>query len=536
MPTRNVLVTVPNDFREPPRLRFRDAQWADARDFAEAVRRLGYNPVLVEEDLINPNDAYRAVSDAVRMHIPCAVVKRSYLWADPPNGHAATLATPIDVPLAASAYTAPLGAKLGEAPGEVFMLHTTCADRMCGRRSTRLIGPLSGDRSDQTMEDLRSFLAGDGVHVPTTSGSAVSEVLGNPSDIEVAAAGAILASLRGKVVAMTGGHCMGMLPNGIQPVWHCGTGTRGWGLNIPIISPDLYLWYTRVQDNYSKYIGLGGQYLDWLKAQGVRFCYGTDAYGNDLGDDERDYDDDTAAYQLAYYAAMVEICQEHGIDLLGIPAQLVMTESLFCGDLIKGVANSSQGPEGRSEPLFWLTEGDIDAALSHYVLYGATRHAPAFADVRCTIPDLGPDTWMMCNSGAACADIADGGFAGCYSVRQYKGYFAAGGGTFAFGNAKPCHVVGLRIAHDQDGPYGTVAIGRTVQSSDPAHYVDDRWPQLRVEVYAPAREAYHAWPTNHFHWAESVDPLVDARTMVEVLACVAGLDRVTLLYDGRQII
>jgi L-fucose isomerase-like protein len=191
-----------------------------------------------------------------------------------------------------------------------------------------------------------------------------------------------------------------------------------------------------------------------------------------------------------------------------------------------------------------MTEGDEDAGISHRVLHAITKKAPIFCDVRCPISELGEGVWMMNNSGAAAKDGALGGWEGCFSVRQYKGYFGAGGGTFAFLNPAPTKVIGLRTGVDQDGVYGTVAIGETVVSENPNHVVDGRWPQYKVRLNGTNREVYRKEPTNHYHFAASDNPIDDACVAIEVVRLAAGgspddpndkADRVQLIHDGRSI-
>ncbi|MCX6724206.1 MAG: hypothetical protein NT155_03505 [Candidatus Staskawiczbacteria bacterium] len=534
---KKVLIVIPNDFRGPPRERFKKAQWQDARDFAGKVESLGYQAVVLEEDLIEPRATYESVSSAIETHKPVAVVSRSYLWADPPIGHAIQLATPSDVFLGNSAYTAPVGAKLGEAPGEVFMLHDTCVARMTGRHQERLIGPLSGNGEEQLMSDLTEFLSNGRI----TSNVDFPNFKLPIQRSHTAMARTILAGMRGNVMATTGGHCMGMLPCHINVPYHCGQ--NGWGMNIPIISPDLFDWNKRFEAKRDHYMMLGFAYVQWLIAKGVKFLFQNDWDGNSLPADEQDYDLGVAAKQMGFYAAMLDIAAERKIKILGIPAQLIMTEGLFCGDLIKGVAMSSEGPEGRKHPLFWMTEGDMDGGISHFVLNAVTKEAPIFCDVRCPITELGQGVWMMCNFGAAGMDGA-GGWDKCYSVRQYKGYFGAGGGTFSFLNPKKSYVVGLRTGVDQQGIFGTVAIGETVQSTDYNHVVDGRWPQYKVHLFAQGgnREIYRKMVTNHKHFAASATPLGDACILAETVRLAAGgkpddptdkADRVSIIYDGR---
>lgn len=519
---KRVLVVVPNDFRVPPRERFRVAQWSDAHEYCAVIESLGCETHLIEEDLIEPHETYTKVAYAIKSLEPSCVIMRCYLWADPPNGIAVfNAAGQEDIPVAASAYSAPLGAPLGEAPGEVFMLHTTANARHFGLYPTRLYGPLKEDGSEKTIEQLRSFI--NGSHI----GSARYPIpcdRGHRDD-----ARKILNMFRGRIIAMTGGNSMGMLTCGINTQYHCGP--RGWGFNIPIIPPDLYEWDKRVNDNRARFIRNGSDYYDWLVAKGVRFLHATDWDGSPLEADERDYNKIAAVEQLAYYSALTEICDERKIYILGIPAQLQMTNNLFCGDLIKGVAMSSEGPEGRHVPLHWMTEGDMDQGISNAILYEITGNPAVFCDVRCRIPDLGPGAFMMCNSGAACADAAEKSWESIISVRQYKGYFEAGGGTFAFRNPS-CHpVIGLRTAVDHEGIYACVAIGETIRSDDPRHVVDGRWPQYKVDVYADEDQCYEYFPTNHFGWAKSDDPIHDARVAIDVIGSVGG--RCYTLYDGR---
>lgn len=536
-PKQRVLVVIPNDFRDEARARFALAQESDAVEFTKTIKNLGHTAFLLERDLVEPASTYTIVKKAIEEFRPTQVVERCYLWADPPIGQAIRLAVYPWLPLGVSAYIAPEGARLGEAPGEVFQLHTTCANRMTGRDSVRLFGPLTGDGSEQTMNDIREFLEKGKI----VSGTDFKDFPLPIGDKHTQRAIEILSSMEGKIVAMTGQPSMGMLPCNVNVPWHCGGGEKGkggWGLNIPIKSPDLYFWIARFQEQKERYLDIGRAYLRWLERKGVRFCYQCDFDGTPLSpEDIGAFTPETAAFQMALYAVMLEIAGEMNIDILGIPAQLVMTDHVVCGDLIKGIATSSEGPEGRSKPLRWETEGDIDGGISEEVLYQTTGHAPGFADIRCYIPWL--DAWMMCNSGQCCADLAEKGFASCYSVAQYAGYFrsAMRGGTFAFLNPKKCRVVGLRVAIDQQGIYGTVAIGETVQSDDPRAIVDGRWPQLKVKVYDDVRKTRFWWPTNHYHWAESKNPIEDACVLSEVVRLAAGGDasRVKLLYDGRSI-
>ncbi len=532
-----VLVVVPNDFRDEARARFAEAQWRDAELFAQKIRDLGHEAILVRVDLIEPTQAYTVVKKAIEEHKPTHIIMRCYLWADPPNGHAVILATPSDIPLGISGYIPPEGAPLGEAPGEVFVFHISCVARMTGRDHSRLWGPLDGPGSDQTMNDLGEFL---------THGKVVSDVDFPNYPLPITSghtktAKGILAKLRGKIVAMTGQPSMGMLPCTINTPWHCGAGSDGgWGLNIPIMSPDLYYWVSvRFKQEKKRFMQLGRLYVQWLQKQGVRFCFQYDFDGTPLSlEDRQAYTPEVAAYQMALYACMVEITEEMNISILGIPSQLVMTDFVTCGDLIKGVACSSQGPEGRTgKTRRWSTEGDIDGAISEEILEEVTKHNPIFCDVRCFIAWL--NAWMLCNSGQGCKDMALGGWMGCYSAPQYGGYFRAKrrGGTLAFANPRVGDVLGLRVAIDHQGPYGTIALGRNVQSDNPRAIVDGRWPQYKAEIFATEREARIKIPTNHIHFAITDNPIEDACIAFEIIRLAAGGDpsRVQVLYDGRKI-
>ena len=535
MPPKRVLIVIPNDFRDEARARFAKAQRADAQMFARVIRSLGHQARVLPMDLVEPESAYALVSKEIRKYRADAVIERCYLWADPPNGQAVTLAMPPDMPLGVSAYIAPLGKPLGEAPGEVFQLHTTCANRMVGRDSERLFGPLEGQGSDQTMQDLKEFLE---------NGRIVSDIEFTDFQLPIkknhtARARQILDSLRGKLVAMTGQPSMGMLPCNINIPWHCSAGTKGgWGMNIPIKSPDLAYILWKYGEDKAHYDKRGHEYVRLMKDKGFDFRYTRDWDNRPLPEEDiGGLTPEIAAFQMALYAVLLDIIREQKIAILGIPAQLVWTDHVVCGDLIKGVATSSWGPEGRNTPLRWETEGDIDGGISEYLLHKTTGNAPGFADVRCFIPQL--NAWMMCNSGQCCADLAEGGWKGCFSTPQYTGYFRSPrrGGTFAFRNPKACKVVGLRVAVDQEGVYGTVSIGQTVRSNDPRTVVDGRWPQLKIKVFDGVRKTRFYWPTNHYHWAESADPINDACILYETLRLSAGGDagRVRLLYDGRTI-
>jgi len=513
----------------------------DATAFALLVKHLGGQPKVLTQDLIDPRETYDIVREAIEEFKPTAVVSRGYLWADPPIGQAIRLATPQDVCLANSAYTAPEGAKLGEAPGEVFMLHDTCVARMTGRFQERLIGPFDGPGSDRFKTDVTEFLK---------NGRIVSDVDFPKFSLPItpehtAQAQQVLAGMNGEIIAMTGNHCMGMLPNHINVPYHCGSGPDGgWGFNIPIISPDLFEWHDLFLEREAHYMALGRAYVSWLIAKGVKFLWQKDWDGSHLAPEEQDYDFEVAAMQMAFYAVMLDICADRKISILGIPAQLIMTERLFCGDLIKGVAMSDEGPEGRNHPLHWVTEGDMDAGISHRVLREVTNGEPVFCDVRCPMPELGVGVWKDCNSGAAGMKAA-GGWENCYSVRQYKGYFGAGGGTFAFRNPARAKVVGLRTGIDHNGVFGTVSIAETVRTSQKRHVVDGRWPQYNVKRYVKSnREAYRKLVTNHEHWSDSNNPISDACIIHEVVRLAAGgnpsdpndkADRVEVLYDGREV-
>lgn len=524
-----VLIVMPADFRIEAMQRFGQAQLEDARQFAALVKLLGHEVELLEEPLVEPRSAYLAVRNAVERFQPTHVIERCYLWADPPNGHAVTLATPPDIPLGVSAYIAPeVGdAPLGEAPGEVFQLHTTCANTMTGRKSVRLFGPLTGPGSTLTENDLRDFLAFGELRTNVSFPDTILPI--QPEHI--VRAQLLLKVLRGRVMAMTGNHCMGMLPCHINVPYHCGA--NGWGLNIPIIPPDLFDWLRRFNERREHYLTLGRHYMQQMVARGFHFCFQRDENGRPLPPSERDYTPEVAAFQMALYAVMLDLTDELKIDLLGIPAQLLMTDHVVCGDLIKGVAMSNWGPEGRSSPLCWVTEGDMDAAISHWLLHDVTGYPPVFCDIRCYIPRL--DAWMMCNSGAAAAEAAEHGWESCFSVRQYGGYFRVkgGGGTFAFSNPKCCRVIGLRTAVDQDGIYATIALGETVRSNDPRDVVDGRWPQYKVKVFDDVRKCRLFWPTNHFHWVETDDPIGHARVLAEAVRLVGG--RVKLLGDPKRL-
>ncbi len=113
MAQKKVLITRPNDFRIEARIRFATAQMTDIEAFVKAVSTLGHVPIIIPDDLSEPTATYTAIKAAIEQHKPDCVVKRSYLWADPPIGQAITLATPPGIPIASAAYIAPLGEKLG---------------------------------------------------------------------------------------------------------------------------------------------------------------------------------------------------------------------------------------------------------------------------------------------------------------------------------------------------------------------------------------------------------------------------------------
>ena len=277
--------------------------------------------------------------------------------------------------------------------------------------------------------------------------------------------------------------CMGMY-NAIIPdelLFPCGV------FKERLSQSALYYGATQVSDAEGRAV------LDWLKAKGMTFRFGTDA-ATELTEEQ-------VLWQCKTYVAALRIADEFGCEAIGIQYQQGLKDLLPASDLVEGILNNSDRPPVANakgeiirdgEPLTHFNEVDecagLDGLLTNRV------HKLLGQPVENTLHDLrwgdhdptgstDEYVWVFLISGAAPPAHHIDGYKGTDSLRQPYMYFRLGGGTVR-GIAKPGEIVWSRIF--VEGGKLKMDLGRAKVVTLPREETERRWQETNVQ-----------WPIMH---------------------------------------
>lgn len=210
--------------------------------------------------------------------------------------------------------------------------------------------------------------------------------------------------------------------------------------------------------------------------------------------------------QIRSYYALRKICEERGIDFLGIKAHGDLTDWHVTMDLAEAFLNDNYDWDGEHEPIVASTESDMDGALTMQIFKYMTSKPVLFCDVRhYQAPE---DVWFFSNSGTSATYYAGGSedaltnLSNVSLLPESKDYPAGGASVHYF--AKPGKITFARLARKGDDYYLTIVPANIVNFSDTemerlGNLATPQWPMAFTKLSVSANEFLEKFPCNHIH-------------------------------------
>ena len=242
---------------------------------------------------------------------------------------------------------------------------------------------------------------------------------------------------------------------------------------------------------------------EWLLAKGMTFKLGTDE-ATEL----------TAAqltWQYKMYVATLRICDDFGLDAVGIQYQQGLKDLAPASDLVEGLLNNVDRPpatsrdggrilfEGAAMPNFnEVDEGvAVDALVTNRV-WRAMGLDPATTlhDVRWGEDFEGRFVWVYEISGSVPPSHFESGYAGAVGWRQNPMFFPAGGSTIK-GVAKPGPIVWSRLYIAGGRLHLDIGRGDAVRLPEEEterrwSLTNPEWPIMHVVLHGVSRDQFMA--------------------------------------------
>ena len=254
----------------------------------------------------------------------------------------------------------------------------------------------------------------------------------------------------------------------------------------------------------------------WLDSAGMTFHTGSD--------EATELTDAQLLSQFKMYVAALRICDDFGLDAVGIQYQQGLKDVVPASDLAEGLLNNVERPpvcsrDGSRElyagrPLPHFNEVDEGVAVDSLVtnrIWTAMGLDPATTlhDIRWGQDYDGRFVWVFEISGSVPASH-NGGYDKSWSMRQPPMYFPLGGGTLS-GVSKPGEVVWSRV-FIMDGVLH-VDLGRATALQLPIEETNRRlnattpqWPIMHAVLHGVTRNQFMArHKANHLNVAYAPD-------------------------------
>ena len=240
---------------------------------------------------------------------------------------------------------------------------------------------------------------------------------------------------------------------------------------------------------------------EYLVKKGVTFHYGEKG--------AKDFGPDAVKGQLREYFVVLDLMEEFGAECAGIQYQLGGLYKLPPTDLVEGLLNSRPRPEGNGEPITTGTEADQGNIIPMELMLRLLREkglsgAPIFHDVR--FPDEldGRQLWILLNSGSSSSDAFNhdpNSLVGVHSYRQPKGYFPVPGGTFA-GVSLPGEITWARAWYRGDEMFMDVGLGESVELPEETckawrKKTTPEWPFMAADLHCDTATILAHLYSNH---------------------------------------
>jgi len=210
--------------------------------------------------------------------------------------------------------------------------------------------------------------------------------------------------------------------------------------------------------------------------------------------------------QIRSYYALRYICEEKGIDFLGIKAHGDLTDWYVTMDIAEAFLNDNYDWDGYHEPIVASTESDMDGALTMQIFKYITNTPVLFADVRHY--EKSQDVWFFSNSGTSATyyagrsnDIKEN-LKNVSLLPESKDYPAGGSSVHYF--AHPGKITFARLARKLDEYYLTVVPAEIVQFDQKemerlGSLATPQWPVAFTKLSASADNFLAEFPCNHIH-------------------------------------
>jgi len=209
--------------------------------------------------------------------------------------------------------------------------------------------------------------------------------------------------------------------------------------------------------------------------------------------------------QIRSYYALRTLCEEKGIDFLGIKAHGDLTDWYITMDLAEAFLNDPYDMDGEHEPIVAATESDMDGALTMQIFKYMTGKPVLFADVRHY--EKAEDVWFFSNSGTSATYFAGANdfkenLKNVSLLPESKDYPAGGGSVHYF--AHPGKITFARLARKMDEYYLTVVPAEIVNFDQKTmerlgNLATPQWPVAFTKLSTSADEFLAKYPCNHIH-------------------------------------
>lgn len=346
----------------------------------------------------------------------------------------------------------------GKWSGNVGLLATNGALRQVGLKTAKVIGSVEDEQTQQSV-------------------------------IQWLRAAVTFTSLRGHVLALYGGHSMGM--------------ETGYFHLIPTIKtmgvtafPTDQLWLQHIMQDVSEAeVTQGRQWFEELL--GTRLHYDGDSLTPT-----------TLDMQIKLYLAIMSDITVNGYDFCGLKGQREFSELVVDTDVTEMLLNDPYDWRGPKEPIVCGTEADANGALTMQILKYISGGLPTlFMDVRMYYNDL--DLWDFCNSGqhaswyAKQSNNPQDNFSVIDFYPTLSRYFPAGGASVSF-VAKPSVITFARLGITDNQFYMVIAEGSSVELDRELELslmqrTDPTWPHVFSRFPCSYSSMIDNLPANHIH-------------------------------------
>ncbi len=300
-------------------------------------------------------------------------------------------------------------------------------------------------------------------------------------------------ALRGSVLGVAGGRCMGML----TAVTDTNAVRRQFGVEIE--SFEQLSVVIRAEEIASDRVE---HCLEWMRVTFGKFIAG----------------EDVLRRQIRLYLAMKDLIAEEGYDFVAVrcmPEMLNYYTSFCLAHAFLGDAQDDQGPKER---MVFACEGDINAALTMQLLkYLAPESPVLFSDV--SEYNFADDLVLTCNCGSQPTDFASSSKEVYFETEGVHEHRWKWGGSCPQFVSRSGHATAARLGR-KNGRYRMLIMPVEVEEQPRERLRESTWqrPHTYFRLNCPKEDFFANLFSNHIHlvYGDCVDKLEEVCRILDI--------------------